>query len=108
MSKGLKSILILILLFALCVTVMLTRGILADRKTFREKQEELEVSRATWEKIAEEKEALQDELQEARDALKEAKLTLQEKKARAEELRAEIETLKQEIAELKRQTGQQE
>ena len=105
MSKSLKFILILVLLFAVGLMALLVRGMAADRKTFREKQAELEISRAAWEKTAEEKEALQEELQEITDALKEARLTLQEKEARAEELRADIDTLKQDIAELKSRIG---
>ena len=108
MSKSLKFILVLILLLAVVAAGFLSRGILRDQKILREKQAELAASRATWEKIAEEKETLQDELQEVTDALKEAKLTLEESEARAEELRAEIETLKQEIEGLKEQIGSPE
>ena len=108
MSKTVKGLLVLVLVLALVTAAMLTRGILRDQRALREKQAELAASRATWEKIAEEKETLQDELQEVTDALKEARLTLEESETRAEELRAEIESLEQEIADLKDRTGTSE
>ena len=66
---------------------------------------QLEVSRGTWERIAEEKEELQEELKTVGNDLKEAKLTLSESTSRAAELKDENAKLKNEIEELKKKTG---
>ena len=61
----------------------------------------LEVSRATWQEISEEKEALQEELTQAKSDLREAELTLEETGPQREKLIAEIDQLKLDIEELR-------
>ncbi len=101
-ENALQRVLIFLAMAAALVLMIVLGGrYLRDGKTLGEKRQELEVSRATWERIAEEKETLQEELKEVTNELKEAKLTLEESTTRAEELRGQIETLKKEIEALK-------
>ncbi len=94
---------LIFLAMAAAVALMIVLGgrYLGDGKKLTEKQLELETSRETWERIAAEKEELQDELKEVTNELKEAKLTLEESTTRAGELREQIETLKDEIETMK-------
>ena len=62
MSRTMKGILVLVMAAALAVAAVLGAGILRDAQRVRELEQELAQSRATWEKIAEEKEALQEDL----------------------------------------------
>lgn len=101
-ENALQRVLILLAMAAALVLMFALGGrYLRDGKTLGEKQQELAVSRATWEGIAEKKETLQEELKEVTNQLKEARLTLEESNTRAEELREQIETLKKEIEALK-------
>ncbi len=96
-----RLLMVLAIIAALAVMIILGGGYLRDGKILLAKNQELETSRNTWEKIAEDKEALQEELKEVTNSLKEAKLTLEESTERAEELRQDIEQLKKEIEALK-------
>ena len=58
-----------------------------------EVEEELAVSQAAWQAIADEKETLNDELDVVKDALKEAQTTLEESTLRAQELQPEVDAL---------------
>ena len=70
MKFPLKAFLIAALVVALLLMGMLAYSVHLDQKLFRLKQVELENSRAIWENIAAETEALQEELKEAQNALK--------------------------------------
>jgi len=105
MSRTMKGILVLVMAAALAVAAVLGAGILRDTQRVRELEQELAQSRATWEKIAEEKEALQEDLKKVTEELKEARLTLEESTGRAEELREDLAQLDLEIAELQASVG---
>ncbi len=102
-KKNQTQRILIFLAMAAAIVLMVALGgkYLQDGKKLTAKQQELKTSRATWERIAAEKEALQDELKEVTNELKEAKLTLEEAITRAGELREQIETLKEEIETLK-------
>ena len=91
----------ILLLFVMAVAILLTSFRIADMvsldRDVRAKQAELAESRAVWEKIASEKEALQAELKQVTNDLKEARLSLSESETRTEELKEEIEGLECEI-----------
>jgi len=93
------------MILAVALVVILWTGVLRDRENLKTLNQELSVSRTTWEGIAEEKEALEDELEEKTNALKEAKLTLEESTEKIEEVKEDIAELETEIAELKEQVG---
>ena len=101
MKKEVRILLVLTIVFALALFFRLGIGLRQDQRLLSAKGAELQASRETWERIAAEKEALQEELKAAENALKEAKLTLEESLSRAETLRAEIESLTLEIESLK-------
>ena len=64
-------------------------------------EQQLAESRETWERIAAEKEKLQDDLRAKQKELKETQLSLDETTERASELKAEIEQLQTDIELLK-------
>ena len=103
MSKAMKLLLSLVIVTALCLTAVLALRYRSAGQRLLVLNQELAVSRARWEGIAEEKEALQADLKAVTDDLKEARLTLEESTARAAELEEDIATLEQEIAALKSQ-----
>ena len=97
MTKPLKLLLSAVLLAAALVMVFL---FLDHRNLSREAaslSSQLSVSRAAWEKTAEEKEKLQETLKLLQNDLKEAELTIKESAERAEELKADIAALQKEI-----------
>ena len=98
MSRSLKAILMLAMLLAVILAGILFSDLLRDRQALHDLEAQLADSRASWESIAEKREALQDELKVAEEALKEARLTLQESVERADSLRSDIEALASEIA----------
>lgn len=103
MSRAMKILLSLVIATALCLTAILALRYRAAGQQLLALNQELAVSRASWEGIAEEKEALQADLKTVTDNLKEARLTLEESTARAAELEEDIAVLEQEIAALKSQ-----
>ena len=98
MSRSLKAILMLAMLLAVILAGILFSDLFRDRQALHDLEAQLADSRASWESIAEKKEALQDELKVAEEALKEARLTLQESVERADSLWSDIEALASEIA----------
>ena len=108
MSKSTRVLMILAMALAVYLMVALAGGYLRDAETLRKTEAELAESRAVWEGIAEEKEALQEELKAATEDLKEARLTLSESETRAAELEEENETLRGEIAALKEKVKDQD
>jgi len=71
MSRSLKAILMLAMLLAVILAGILFSDLLRDRQALHDLEAQLADSRASWESIAEKKEALQDELKVAEEALKE-------------------------------------
>ncbi len=101
MSKWMKALLCVTIVFALSVMFVLGKNYFSSAAVIREKTAELEQSRNTWEQIAAEKEALQAELKTVNEQLREAELTRSEALENAEKLQGDIGILEQEIAELK-------
>ncbi len=100
-SRGLLIALVLAAVMAMVLMAVLGIGCLRDNRSLEAKTRELEESRKTWERIAAEKETLQEELGVVTDQLKEARLTLEESTTRAEELREENSALEKEIEALR-------
>ena len=103
MNRWMRIILICVMIAAVGLAgVLVYRYRSVDGTRLREMNQALEESRASWERIAEEKVDLQIELEDAQNALREAELTLEDHSpARAEEIRRDIETLKAEIEALR-------
>ena len=70
MSKSTRILMMLAMALAVYLMVALAGGYLRDAETLRKTEAELAESRAVWEGIAEEKEALQEELKAATEDLK--------------------------------------
>lgn len=100
MSKSVKGFLTAALCAALALMVLLAMNWLDLGKQLRETNGLLDVSRASWEKTAAEKEELQDQLKTLKDSLREAKLSLAEAEERAGSLEGEIKQLQDDIAQL--------
>ena len=101
MNKQLQIIIYIVMVFAVCLMVVCSVNYLNLGRELKSYELQLEESREHWEKIAEEKEALQVTLKDRQNDLKEARLSLDEATERASELKAEIEQLKKEIETLK-------
>ena len=92
MSKGIKTILIIVLISAATLVCILGLEYIDLLKQLRSAEIDLSESRDRWNTIAAEKEMLQDDLKTLRSDLKEAQLSLEE-----------YETLKEEISSLRQQ-----
>lgn len=97
-----KSRSVFVFLLVACIAALaLTAGLLLDleaqRKALADTEQALDTSMATWQQIAEEKEALQEELAQLKSDLREAELTLEETATQEEKLTAEIEQLTRDI-----------
>ena len=108
MNKQLKPILYTVMLTAVVLILVCSLYYLNLGKELQACESSLSESRANWEKIASEKESLQEDLKEKQDALKEAELSYSESTEKAEKLKAEISDLKSEIETLKKQIVPQE
>ena len=97
MSRKMKVLLALTATAAIALICLLGARTFQDAGRLAGLRQELAVSRASWEKTAEEKEALQEELKALNEELREAELTLEESVRRAEELRQNIAELREEI-----------
>ena len=105
MTRSMKVLCSLVLVAALVLASLLYAGLFRGFAALSSTEKELSESRAHWEKVAEEKEALQDQLAEVIASLKEADLTLSESETRAVELRADIAQLEAEIESLSARTS---
>ena len=101
MNNQLKVILCLVMAAACALIVVCGLNYLHLTRELCSIEQQLAESRETWEKIAAEKETLQDSLRAKQKELKETKLTLDETTERATELKTEIEQLRKDIELLK-------
>ena len=97
MSKGTRLSIWIVLAVAILLAAFLAWNNARSGRELAQLRLDLEASRKTWERIAAEKEDLQNELEDLTYDLREAQLTLEEKTARAAELREEIALLQAEI-----------
>lgn len=102
MTKTLRFILLLVMAAALLFMILTFTKYVRKKKNLNDLQDQLNVSRQTWENIADEKVELQGILKTKKEELKEAELTLSESTERARTLKAEIEVLQKDIEELKK------
>lgn len=91
---------IIICVSAISLLIFLTFHLIASFSKLYDLQQQLTVSRTTWEGISNEKEALQAELTSLNDQIREAQLTISESQEKITELIAENEMLNEEIAKL--------
>ena len=108
MNKQLKFILCVVMGVAFALMTVCGLNYLHLTRELHACERQLAESRETWERIAAEKEELQDDLRAKQKELKETQLTLDETTERASELKAEIEQLQNDIEILKEKqiTGQ--
>ena len=101
MNKHLKITVIAVMAAALALILFCTLNYMNLGKELRSCEERLAESRAKWESIAAEKEALQDDLKAKQKELNIAQLELDNLTGDAEKLKAEIELLRTDIETLK-------
>ena len=102
MNKQIKIILCLVMISAIILMLLCSLHFVQLGRELAGNEKQLQESRAKWERIAADKEALQTELKEKQEELKEAELSLSESKEKAEKLRSEIESLQNDINALKK------
>ena len=103
MNKGMKPLLWIIMLFAAALVIVCSVRYAELNSRLRAEEASLAESRAKWEGIASEKEALLEVLGEKQKELRETELSYNDSVQRAEEIRTDIETLRQEIEALKQE-----
>ena len=86
-----------VLMMAVCSVTYFNLG-----SELKQYQQQLDESRAIWEKIAAEKEELQNELKDKQRDLNKAQLDLEEANGDIEQVKADIEQLTAEIEALKK------
>lgn len=101
MTKSLRLVLLLVIAAAVLFMVISFLDYSHRKHDLTVLEQNLSVSRKTWETIAEEKVELQAVLKTKKEELKEAELSLSEASERAKTLKAEIETLQKDIQALK-------
>ena len=101
MTKSLRLVLLLVMAAAILFMVFALLDYTKMNRELSSLQNQLAVSRQTWETIADEKVELQGVLKTKKEELKEAELSLSEASERAETLKAEIDSLNKEIDTLK-------
>lgn len=97
--SGIKISRIIVLFFTVFMIVFLSFRLYHTIQQLDNLQQQLTVSRNTWEGIASEKESLQEELTDMNNQIREAQLTISEAQERIIELTAENEKLTAEISE---------
>ena len=102
MTNRLKMILCLVMAAAVTLVLICLFQYLNMGKDLRLREKQLSESRASWEKIAEEKEALQTDLKKMMEDLMEAELSYSEYSEKIIKLQEENESLRNEIDRLKK------
>lgn len=105
-SRSLFIFLLIAAIAALCLTFGLFTDLAVQKQSLADTKQALDTSMATWQQIAEEKEALQEELTQLKNDLREADLTLEETATQEEKLTNEIDQLTQEIEALRNGSAQ--
>ncbi len=100
MNKQLRCFIWAVMAIAVLLIVNCSLNYLNLGQDLRSCEQQLAESREHWEKIAEEKEALQADLKTKQDELREARLSLDEATERAKELKDEITQLQNELKSL--------
>lgn len=103
MNKRLNILLCLVMAAAVTLMLICLLQYLNLGKDLRLQEKQLSESRASWEKIAEEKETLQAELKKIKEDLKEAELSYSEFTEKITKLTEENESLQKEIDRLKKE-----
>ena len=101
MNKQMKIILYAVMAAAAALVIACSLFYAGLGRELRDATDRLAESRATWERIAAEKETLQAALKTKREELKEAELSFTESTEKADKLRSEIAQLKNELESLK-------
>ena len=102
MTNRLKMILCRVMAAAVTLVLICLFQYLNMGKDLRLREKQLSESRASWEKIAEEKEALQTDLKKMMEDLMEAELSYSEYSEKIIKLQEENESLRNEIDRLKK------
>lgn len=103
MNNRTKLTLWIVMAVAMVLVIVCSVQYLELNSRLKEYEAGLSESRAKWEGIASEKEALLEVLNEKQKELRETELSYNDSVQRAEEIRKDIETLNQELEALKQQ-----